>query len=205
MSLHTPSYKQTLLDNLKQEIQQHLVCPLKTPLSTLVFGDGLSTAQILIIGEAPGAKEEQSGIPFVGSAGKKLNTYLAYAGLTRNDVYIANVLKYRPPKNRKPTPTEMQNHGVYLSKQISIIQPKIILTFGSTAIQFILINYLGYTKKNISMNELHGKPLAISFPTYTTLVIPLYHPAALLYNRSLESVMIEDCTQVKTICEKIIK
>lgn len=127
------------LKKLEQEISKKLNCELKKD-ANLVFGKGNPDAKIMFIGEAPGKKEDEKKEPFVGRAGTELNKCLEHINLTLNDVYIANILKYRPPKNRNPTKQEIIIHAPYLIKQIEIIQPKIICPLGNFATKFVLAN-----------------------------------------------------------------
>ncbi|HET8709178.1 MAG TPA: uracil-DNA glycosylase, partial [Candidatus Saccharimonadales bacterium] len=123
--------KQQQLDVIKQKILDSKVCPeLAKTATQLVFGDGSVDADIVFIGEAPGKKEDESGKPFVGAAGRFLNEMLASIGLVRDDIYITNIVKYRPPNNRDPLPEEKKAFLPYLQAQLEVIQPKIIVTLG---------------------------------------------------------------------------
>ncbi|MGM5480323.1 MAG: uracil-DNA glycosylase [Nanobdellota archaeon] len=178
--------KQEQLTALAEQITSELDCPLKKTARHLVFGKGNPDADIFIIGEAPGAKEDEQGVPFVGRAGKKLNSYLNTIGLTIDDVYIANILKYRPPKNRDPTSREIEAHTPYLLEQITIVQPKLILTLGNYSTKFVLGGCtLDGMKQITGISSLHGKQHEIDIKSKTYAIIPLYHPAALLYNPKL--------------------
>ncbi len=138
--------------------------------TNIVFGDGSPDAQLMFIGEAPGADEDASGIPFVGRAGKKLNEMITAMGLVRErDVYIANVLKVRPPNNRTPTPDEARGDGPFLVEQIEIIAPRVIVTLGKPAANFILENTNTMGSMRGEWHEFRGIP-----------VMPTYHPAYLL-------------------------
>src|SRR3989344_2923175 len=129
--------KSSLLEKLSKEVAQADL-PLKETATTLVFGKGNPNTSILFIGEAPGKNEDLQGLPFVGAAGKLLDTMLKTIGLTIDDIYIANILKYRPPNNREPSKEEIIAHTPYLIEQIKIIQPKIIVTLGNYATKFVL-------------------------------------------------------------------
>ena len=137
----TNKSNQELLNEVIKDIEDNLVCELKDAATNLVFGKGNAECDILIIGEAPGAKEDIEGYPFVGRAGKNLDKLLNIINLNLDDVYIANILKYRPPKNRDPTKDEMKNHTPYLIKQIKIIKPKIIATLGNYSTKFVLSGF----------------------------------------------------------------
>ncbi|MGQ9818368.1 MAG: uracil-DNA glycosylase [Candidatus Kapaibacteriales bacterium] len=169
------------LEELENNINKCQKCPLGRTRTKFVFGEGNPNPEIMLIGEAPGADEDLQGLPFVGRAGQLLTKILASINLLREDVYICNILKCRPPNNRKPTPSEIQTCIPYLYKQIDLLKPSIILTLGSTAIEGLF----GITEK---MVNLHGKELEFNGIT----VIPTYHPAALLRNPSLKRVVWED-------------
>ena len=174
--------------------------PLKDNSTNLVFGKGSENAQILFIGEAPGEQEDLQGIPFVGRAGQELNKLLESINLTINDVYIANILKYRPPKNRDPNPEEIRAHTPFLIKQIGIIQPKIIATLGNYATKFILAEFDEKGMKNIEgISKLHGKVKEIIIDESNVKVIPLYHPAAMLYNPILRKDLEADFITISKI------
>ena len=171
------------LDALKQRIADELVCPLKDAATNMVFGKGNPQAKILFIGEAPGEQEDLQGLPFVGRAGKELDKALHTIGLTIEDVYVANILKYRPPKNRDPTTQEIQNHTPYLIEQIKIINPTIIATLGNYATKFVLNGFVAKGMQKIQgISLLHGKVHEQRLDDVTVKVIPIYHPAAMMYN-----------------------
>lgn len=175
------------LEKIKQDILNKLNCELKNQAKNLVFGKGNPNAKILFIGEAPGAKEDELGIPFVGRAGKDLDKALNNIQLNLNDIYIANILKYRPPKNRDPTKEEIINHTPYLIEQIRIINPKIIVTLGNFSTKFVLG---GFTQKNMkkieTISQIHGKQFKIKLDDKNKFkVIPIYHPSAMIYRPKL--------------------
>lgn len=178
--------KQEKLNKIEKTILNNLKCPLKDAALNLVFGKGNPNAKILFIGEAPGAKEDEQGLPFVGRAGKELDKLLHKIELTIDDVYIANILKYRPPKNRDPTKVEIKNHTPYLIEQIITIKPKIIVTLGNFATKFVLSNYnIDEMKKVKGIAEIHGTKHTIEFNKEEYLVIPIYHPSAMMYKPSI--------------------
>ena len=172
--------------------------PLKETATNLVFGKGNPDAEILFLGEAPGKFEDAQGIPFVGAAGKLLDEMLNKINLTLNDIYIANILKYRPPNNREPQPEEIRAHTPYLVEQIKIIQPKIIITLGNYATKFILggCTVEGMAAVN-GITTLHGKEKKATIAGKEYLIIPMYHPAALIYDRTLRPVADEDFKKIK--------
>ena len=188
--------KQIHLDKLKQKIQSELVCPLKDAATNMVFGKGNPNAQILIIGEAPGANEDLQGIPFVGKAGKNLDSFLNLINLTLDEVYVANILKYRPPKNRNPLIEEIKNHTPYLVEQIKIIQPKVILPLGKFATEFCLAEFDTTKIKTIAMGNVHGQVYKIKKDNQEITIIPMYHPAAMIYNQKLKTTLEEDFIKV---------
>ena len=188
-----------LLDGVKQRIIAARLL-LSENNAHLVFGKGNLHASILFLGEAPGEKEAQQGIPFVGAAGKELDTLLHSIGLTLDDVYIANILKYRPPGNRNPTLDEIRTHTPFLVEQITIIQPKIICTLGNFATKFVMAGFdVDNMKRVPGISVLHGKPVEKSVHSFFFTVVPLYHPAAMLYNPSLRAVLAEDFLNIKHI------
>lgn len=180
--------KEKQLDMIKEKIINELVCPLKDAATNLVFGKGNPNAPILFIGEAPGEKEDLEGIPFIGRAGKQLDKLLNAIGLGIDDVYIANILKYRPPKNRDPNIEEIKSHTPYLIEQIKIIKPKIIATLGNYSTKFVLSGFNPDDMQKVEgISSLHGKPKKIKFKNdYEFIVVPIYHPAAMLYRPQLK-------------------
>ena len=161
------------LDELREQVAACRLCPLCEGRTQTVFGDGNPDARVLFVGEAPGKNEDLQGVPFVGKAGQNLNELLEIAGLAREDVFIANVLKCRPPGNRDPRPEEIELCTPYLREQTRTINPEFIVTLGNFATKFILKTDMGITR-------LHGKlQHAGRFK-----VFPIYHPAAAIYDRS---------------------
>lgn len=184
------------LNALKAEIERDNDLPLNKN-GKLVFGKGNPDAKIFFIGEAAGEKESIQGEPFVGRAGKELDKLLSTINLSLDDVYIANILKYRPPKNRDPTKEEMLRHTPYLVKQIEIIQPKVIVTLGNYATKFVLNDFTPVGMQKIKgISTLHGTLIEISTQTATFSVMPLYHPAAMLYNPNLRVTLEEDMVKL---------
>lgn len=168
------------LEQIRADVEACRRCPLADGRTQTVFGDGNPDARVLIVGEAPGKNEDLQGIPFVGAAGKYLNELLAIAGLKREDVFIANVLKCRPPGNRDPRPEEIELCTPYLREQTRTIDPEFIVTLGNFSTKFIL-------KTEVGITRLHGKlQQAGRFK-----VFPIFHPAAALYDGS-KRVALED-------------
>lgn len=183
---------QQLLDSLKDTIIADNVCPgLAIQATQLVMGDGNPDADIVLIGEAPGKSEDEQGKPFVGAAGKFLNEMLETAGMNRHDVYITNIVKYRPPNNRDPLPEEKAAFWPYLLRQIQIIKPKVVITLGRHSMEYFL--------PGRKISEVHGEPKCITFGDGTLVVVPLYHPAAALYNGSMRQTLIDDFKRVTRI------
>ena len=159
------------LEDLQVQVAACRRCPLCDGRTQTVFGVGKPEARVLIVGEAPGKNEDLQGEPFVGAAGKYLNELLAIAGLSREDVYIANVLKCRPPSNRDPRPEEIQACTPFLREQTRTINPEYIVTLGNFSTKFIL-------KTDVGITRLHGTlQRAGRFK-----VFPIFHPAAALYD-----------------------
>jgi DNA polymerase len=156
-----------------------------------VFGEGDPHAAIFFIGEAPGAEEAKTGRPFVGRAGRVLEDLLDRLGLDREDVYITNVVKDRPPENRDPTPIEVDAYTPFLRRQIDIIRPQAIATLGRFAMEFCLKEF-GLPELGQKIGGLHGRVLKGEMRHGDVAIVPLYHPAAIFYNRELEDVLKSD-------------
>lgn len=161
------------------------------------MGDGNVDTDIVFIGEAPGKREDEIGLPFIGAAGKFLDTMLTQVGLARSDVYITNIVKYRPPNNRDPLPEEKKAFWPYLVRQLSVIQPKIIVTLGRHSMEYFLPGQ--------KISEIHGQPTQIMLESTSVVIVPLYHPAAALYNGSLRATLIEDFTQLPKLIKILEK
>jgi uracil-DNA glycosylase len=160
-----------------------------------VFGEGNPRATVMLVGEAPGEKEAKSGRPFVGAAGKVLNELLELIGLERGDIYITNIVKDRPPENQNPTSKAIQIYGPYLQRQIDIVKPKVIVPLGRFALDYVLVNFGAVERGKIS--ELHGVPIHAQASYGEIAILPLYHPAAGFYNRSLKQTLEEDFQTLK--------
>ena len=190
--MSTTKPKQQLLDELKERIEQANVTPeLKGQATQLVFADGSAQAEIVFIGEAPGKNEDEQGKPFVGAAGKFLNEMLEMIGLKREDIYITNIVKYRPPNNRDPLPAEKEEWLPYLQEQIDIIQPKLIVTLGRHSMDVLL--------PGLKISQVHGQPKRYKGHVY----LPLFHPAAALYNGGMRQTLIDDFALIPQILKKI--
>lgn len=186
--------KPQLLDELKQSIITDGVCDeLRQTAVQLVLGDGNPDAKIVLIGEAPGRAEDEQGLPFVGASGRFLNEMLDAAGLVRGDVYITNIVKYRPPNNRDPLPEEKKAFWPYLMRQLEIIQPRVIITLGRHSMECFI--------PGAKISEQHGQPKRVKYHDSEFLVIPLYHPAAALYNGSMRQTLIDDFLAAKAVAD----
>lgn len=209
--------KQQLLDELREKILRDKVTPeLKKTATQLVFGEGSPDAQLLFIGEAPGKNEDLQGKPFIGAAGKFLNEMLAMVDLKREDVYITNIVKYRPPNNRDPLPDEKAAFLPYLQTQLEIIQPKVVVTLGRHSMNCFL--------PDLQISKIHGQPKRIrinmrnqaerikqgetgvspeSSHGVAIVIMPLFHPAAALYNGGMRQTLIDDFAKIPIVLEKI--
>lgn len=235
------SKKTERLEKIRADILKQKICPdLAKGATQLVFGDGNPDAELVFIGEAPGKNEDIQGLPFVGAAGKFLNEMLALIGLKREDVYITNIVKYRPPENRDPLPDEKAAFLPFLKKQILVIQPKLIVALGRHSMETLL--------PGLRISECHGQPKRVKVklpmthtshelegsarkkrsteqtvqgvqsvstgasdtamsqeggPTVSWVVLPLFHPAAALYNGAMRQTLIGDFIRIPIILKKI--
>lgn len=200
------STKQQQLDDLKAKILADKICPdLAAQATQLVFGDGHPDADIVFIGEAPGKNEDIQGLPFVGAAGKFLNEMLAMINLKRPDIYITNIVKYRPPNNRDPLPDEKSAFLPYLQAQLDIIQPKVVATLGRHSMNCFL--------PDLQISKVHGQPKRVKWilhhgqegdepKTSSLVILPLFHPAAALYNGGMRQTLLDDFAKLPIILEK---
>ena len=192
------------LSGQKVKAQACTACRLSEQRTHVVYGEGPTDAKILIIGEAPGRVEDQEGKPFVGKAGQDLTKYLTQAGIDRSVVYITNVVKCRPPENRDPQPDEITTcTSLWLQEQIETINPQWIVPLGNHATKFILAGC--DTKKMLQIpgiSQTHGKVIQIPLKEKTYSIFPLYHPAAVIYNRGLAEEMHQDLINLKGLLEQ---
>jgi len=164
----------------------------------IVVGKGNENANILFVGEAPGRNEDEQGLPFVGRAGKNLDNMLSKVGLSLEDVYIANILKCRPPENRDPLPEEIKAHTPWLIQQIKEIKPKVVCSLGNYATKFFLSNGdVDKMKNQPGITSLHGGVKEMNFQGTKIRLIPLFHPAAIIYKRDLLPLWEKDMEIVK--------
>ena len=245
--------KQDELDKIKQQILEDKVCPeLAAQATQLVFGSGSPDAKLVFIGEAPGKNEDLEGKPFVGAAGKFLNEMLASIGMKREDVYITNIVKYRPPNNRDPLPEEKKAFLPYLQAQLEVIQPVMVATLGRHSLTCFL--------PDVQISKVHGHPMRIRIKfrnatvgnqgasamqgtgeqhtepykstakeaaqavtpqraangaggdgsaatagVMTLIILPLFHPAAALYNGSMRATLMDDFATVPVVLEQALK
>ena len=169
----------------------------------IVFGKGNLHADILFVGEAPGRNEDEQGLPFVGAAGKNLDKLLEKVGLTTDDIYITNILKCRPPMNRDPLPEEVKMHTPYLVRQVREMKPKVICSLGNHATKFFMAEGdLSKIDKQPGITSVHGKIKDINFYDLKIKLIPLFHPAAIIYNQNLLKSWEEDMEIVKAEVKK---
>jgi DNA polymerase len=179
------------LTDLYEQVRNCTLCSLAQGRTRAVPGEGPETATVMFIGEAPGFHEDKSGRPFVGAAGRFLEELLADIDMQRQDVYIANVIKCRPPGNRAPTPVELEACKPYLDRQIALIQPRVVVTLG----RFSMARYFPGAK----ISTIHGKPRKIDGVLY----YPMYHPAAALHQPSLRTAVVEDMKKIPQLIAEI--
>lgn len=181
------------LEDIAKEIHDCRRCPLAAGRLTAVPGSGSPTSDILFIGEGPGKKEDEQGVPFVGAAGKFLDEMLAAINLTRPDVFVTNVVKCRPPENRDPEPEEIATcTDAYLWRQIDAIKPKLVVTLGRHSMGLFL-------PPEMRISQVHGQPKR----SKGYVVLPLYHPAAALYNGGMRQTLIYDFKKIPLVLKKL--
>lgn len=182
---------QSQLDDIQRKILDSNVCSgLAQQATQLVFGEGNPNADLVFIGEAPGKKEDQTGKPFVGAAGRFLNDMLSSIGLKREDVYITNIVKYRPPNNRDPLPEEKSAFMPFLESQLEVIKPKLTITLGRHSLNCFL--------PDLKISEVHGQIQKLNGRD----LLPLFHPAAALYNGGLRQTLLDDFASIPALLKK---
>jgi len=181
----TAEQRREQLVELYKEVRKCERCPLHATRTQTVFGAGNANADLMFVGEAPGAQEDLEGIPFVGRAGKLLSELLAENGLARDDVFIANVLKSRPPGNRDPQPDEIEACKPYLFRQVELIEPTVICTLGNFSTKLL-------TGSQTGISRVHGVPQVHQLGQRTVQIFPIYHPAAGLRTPSVKDILRED-------------
>jgi uracil-DNA glycosylase len=191
----TPQERREALKRLYlEEARDCLRCPLSQTRTQVVFGAGDADADLMFVGEAPGRSEDEAGLPFVGQAGKLLDRLLADIGLERREVFIANVLKCRPPNNRDPMPAEIEACQDYLRRQVDLIEPRVICTLGNFSTKLLRADTTGITR-------LHGRPEVRTVGSRAVRLYPLYHPAAALYTPSTLETLREDFARIPALLE----
>ena len=189
----TKSVKQKQLDRIKEDIIKQKICPdLARGATQLVFGDGNPDSEVVFVGEAPGKNEDQQGLPFVGAAGRFLDEMLEGIGLKRAQVYITNIVKYRPPNNRDPYPDEKAEFLPFLKQQLDVIKPKLVVTLGRHSMEVLL-------PPDLRISSVHGQPKRFNGQVY----MPLFHPAAALYNNSMRQTLVDDFAKIPRVLAAI--
>ncbi len=172
------------------------MCELKKTATQPVFGDGNPNSSIVFIGEAPGKKEDQTGIPFIGAAGKFLAEMLSSIKLKRENIYITNIVKYRPPDNRDPTPLEKEQCANWLRAELEFIKPKLIIFLGRHSMNHFF--------PDLKISDAHGKYIHARLPDFPVHnFLPLYHPAAALYNGGLREELMKDFKKIPGILKSL--
>lgn len=187
----TREEKARALQKIADDVEVCKLCPLYQTSTRGVPGEGRPDADIMFVGEGPGQKEDELGRPFVGAAGKLLEELLRHVGLTRSDVYIANVIKHRPPGNRDPLPDELEACWPYLNRQIEVIQPKILVCLGKHALARFL--------PGKAISQVRGR----AFRVGTVVYFAMYHPAAALYQGSLKQILLQDMEKLPALLKQL--
>jgi uracil-DNA glycosylase len=187
--------KQDKLDRLRERMQADTSLPLREGATHLVFGEGNPDSLLYFLGEAPGQAENEQGRPFVGRAGKLLTSLLSGTGIKREDVYISNVVRFRPPDNHPPTPAEIAAFLPYVDEEISIIQPLLIVTLG----RFAMEKFLPTAK----ITQVHGTLQTVPWQGRLVHVFPLYHPAAALRNPQMRQALEADFQKIPSVLAEI--
>jgi len=187
-----PIERREELVSVYREMCDSHACPLRDVRTKLVFGAGNANADLMFVGEAPGATEDQTGLPFVGRAGKLLDELLQEQGIQRSDVFITNVICCRPPGNRDPLPEEIDACKPYLYRKIQLIEPKVICTLGNFATKLLTGNPTGITK-------VHGRPQEREVAGRVIQLFPLFHPAAALRTDSVKQLLREDLAKLPAL------
>lgn len=185
------------LSDLKKRMQADQTLPLRSGATNLVFGEGNPDSKVYFIGEAPGYFEDQQGRPFVGQAGKLLEKLLESIGLKRQDVYISNIVRFRPPENRDPTDEEIAAFKPYVDQEIKIIDPEVIVTLG----RFSMNKFLPGTK----ISQIHGQARTVDWAGKKITVLPMYHPAAALRAGAVMDQLTEDFKIIKKALDKEVE
>jgi uracil-DNA glycosylase len=191
-SVRSPAERRELLKAVYEEARQCIRCPLHESRTQVVFGAGNADADLMFVGEAPGANEDQMGLPFVGQAGKLLDKLLCEIGLERKGVFVANALKCRPPDNRDPHPKEIDACQDYLRRQVDLIEPVVICTLGNFSTKLLRADSTG-------ISRLHGHEEVRVIGSRAVRLYPLYHPAAALYTPSMLETLRRDFQRIPAL------
>lgn len=189
--------KQQRLGDLKKRMLEDATLPLREGATQLVFGEGNPDTKVYFLGEAPGYYEDRQGKPFVGLAGKLLDQLIVSTGLIRGDVYISNVVRFRPPANRDPEPDEIAAFAPYVDEEIGIIDPKVIVTLGRFS--------MGKFLPDVRISQVHGKAFKVNFLGREVLILPMYHPAAALRSTGILAQLKDDFLMIKKALSGIAK
>jgi uracil-DNA glycosylase len=187
-----PQARREQLVEVYREASTCTRCPLSETRTSVVFGSGDSDADLMFIGEAPGAEEDRQGLPFVGRAGQLLNQLLGEIGMAREDVWISNVLRCRPPGNRDPQPNEIESCQPYTLRQVALIQPRVIATLGNFATKLL-------TGSGVGITRVRGTPQAREIAGRSLYLMPLFHPAAALRTPALVEALREDFAKLPAL------
>lgn len=187
--------KKEELQKLKKKMEDDKNLPLRDDATQLVFGEGNPDSEIYFLGEAPGFHEDRLGRPFVGQAGKLLDQLIESLGLKREEVYISNVVRFRPPENRDPLPVEIEAFRPYVDREIEIVSPKLIVTLGRFS--------MGKFLPNAKISQVHGKSRTINWHGKNVTVIPMYHPAAALRSLDIMRQIREDFKIIPEMLKKM--
>lgn len=187
-----PAARRELLVEVYERASTCTLCPLAETREKVVFGAGDANADLIFVGEGPGAEEDRCGLPFVGRAGQLLNELLIGIGLDRERVFITNTVKCRPPGNRDPLPVEIETCNRYLRRQVELIQPKVIATLGNFATKLLTASPTGITR-------VHGQPQEHTLGSRAVTILPLFHPAAALRTPALRETLREDFESLREL------
>ncbi len=190
--------KEKNLEKIKAEVLNCKKCSLHKDRIYPVIGEGSHRAKIIFCGEGPGAQEDRTGRPFCGAAGKILDELLVSVGIKREDVYICNILKCRPPQNRDPNQEEIEACTSYLERQIKIIKPKVICPLGRYSMQFLMEKF-GLKDETQPIGKIHGKVFEVKNLFGSVKIIPLYHPAVVTYNSNMKEILKKDFQILKNL------
>ncbi|MGK2954964.1 MAG: uracil-DNA glycosylase [Solirubrobacterales bacterium] len=191
----SPDTRRSELVEVYRDARSCVKCPLSESRTQVVFGAGNADADLMFVGEAPGAEEDRQGLPFVGRSGALLTKMLGEAGISREDVFIANTLKCRPPENRDPTAGEIETCQPWLFEQIRLIEPRVVATLGNFSTKLLTGDQTGITR-------VHGKPQVRRLGSRTVYLLPLFHPAAALRARGTSELLAADINALPDLLKK---